>query len=134
MKRAGTKCPVLQGRPCGGIITVYTFLLNCVVFGSLIRNHIFTETIVKLLPSAKLKLCLNNSVWKGAWGACVSSNGLVFIAGRLRFTFGPHRACLVTQQISVLHIRQQSQSQPLFFCRVTSQPGHFMASPVASMA
>lgn len=48
-------------------------------------------------------------------------------------TFGPQRACLVTQQISVLHIKQQSQSQPSFFWTMTSQRGHFMASPFCSM-
>lgn len=47
-------------------------------------------------------------------------------------TFGPQRACLVTQQISVLHITQQSQSQPSFFWTMMSQRGHFMASPFCS--
>lgn len=54
------------------------------------------------------------------------------IRGR-RVTFGPQRACLVTQQISVLHIKQQSQSQPSFFWTMMSQRGHFMASPFCSM-
>lgn len=44
-------------------------------------------------------------------------------------TFGPQRACFVTQQISVLHIRQQIQSQPSFFWTMMSHRGHFMASP-----
>lgn len=48
------------------------------------------------------------------------------------FTFGPQRACLVTQQISVLHIRQQIQSQPSFFWTMMSHRGHFMASPFCS--
>lgn len=47
-------------------------------------------------------------------------------------TFGPQRACLVTQQISVLHIKQQIQSQPSFFWTMMSQRGHFMASPFSS--
>ena len=47
-------------------------------------------------------------------------------------TFGPQRACLVTQQISVLHIKQQIQSQPSFFWTVMSHRGHFMASPFCS--
>lgn len=48
------------------------------------------------------------------------------------FTFGPHRACLVTQQISVLHIKQQIQSHPSFFWTMMSHRGHFMASPFCS--
>lgn len=65
---------------------------------------------------------------------CAVSDGTV-LAGRggVLLTFGPQRACLVTQQISVLHIRQQSQSQPSFFWTMTSQRGHFMASPFCSM-
>lgn len=46
--------------------------------------------------------------------------------------FGPQRACLVTQQISVLHIKQQIQSQPSFFWMTMSHRGHFMASPFCS--
>ncbi len=47
----------------------------------------------------------------------------------LRLTWGPHRACLVTQQISVLHIKQQIQSQPSFFWTITWHLGQFIASP-----
>lgn len=38
----------------------------------------------------------------------------------------------MTQQISVLHMTQQIQSQPSFFWTMMSHCGHFMASPFCS--
>ena len=46
-----------------------------------------------------------------------------------RQTLGPHRACLVTQQISVLQTVHIIQSQPSFLMMITWHVGHFIASP-----
>lgn len=54
-------------------------------------------------------------------------NGIDF---KRQLTFGPHRSCRVTQQISVLQYVHLTQSQPHFFSRITWQLGHCRASPV----
>lgn len=49
-------------------------------------------------------------------------------------TPGPQRGPRVTQQISVLHMEQRSQSQPHFFIRTTAHVGQGSASPLSTIS
>lgn len=50
-----------------------------------------------------------------------------------KITLGPHRGPRVTQQISVLHMEQHNQSQPVTLLRIIPHFGQFIAVPFCSM-
>ena len=57
-----------------------------------------------------------------------SNRSYITVSGSL-YTFGPHRACLVAQHISVLQTLHLIQSQPSFFCTTILHDGQCIALP-----